>query len=97
MTPSILSLSLFELNVCVEGRLPPVLTDDLRIMLFILLQVYLLDDRGRVQFTSLHKEEELREGDDSPDFIHAFNGYAPAGDVTGDMVYVNFARVEDLR
>ncbi len=70
---------------------------NLRIMFFFLLQVYLLDDRGRVQFTSLHKEEELRKGDDSPDFIHAFNGYAPAGDVTGDMVYVNFARVEDLR
>ncbi len=37
-------------------------------------KVFLLDGNGRTKFTSRHKEEELREGDDSPDFIHAFNG-----------------------
>lgn len=60
-------------------------------------KVYLVDDEGTVQFTSRHKEDEVRDGDDHPDFVHAFNGYAPAGDVVGDLVYVNYGRVEDLK
>ena len=60
-------------------------------------KIYLRDSSGQVQFTSKHKEEELREGDDHPDFVHAFNGYAPAGDVTGELVYVNYGRVEDFQ
>jgi N-acetylated-alpha-linked acidic dipeptidase len=50
-----------------------------------------------VQFTSKYKEEVLRKGDDNPDFIHAFNAYAPAASVTGELVYVHYARVEDLK
>ena len=45
-----------------------------------------------VQFTSHHKETELRPGDDHPTFVHAFNAYAPAGTVTGELVYVNYGR-----
>ena len=60
-------------------------------------KIRLLDGDGQVQFTSKHKEEELRAGDDNPNFVHAFNGYAPPGEVTGQLVYVNYARVEDLR
>ena len=52
---------------------------------------------GQVHFTSKHKEDELRPGDDDPNFVHAFNGYSPAADIEGDPVYVNYARVEDLR
>ena len=53
-----------------------------------------------MQFTSKHKEVELREGDDHKDFVHAFNGYAPAGDVEvdiSDVVYTHYTRVEDLQ
>ena len=60
-------------------------------------KIYLKDSSGAVKFTSKHKEEELREGDDHPDFVHGFNGYAPAGDITGDLIYVNYGRVEDMQ
>lgn len=53
-----------------------------------------------VVFTSKYKEEALHPDDADPDFVHAFNGYAPAGDVTTDrgigIVYVNYGRVEDF-
>ena len=51
---------------------------------------------GNEQFKSHYKEEELREGDDHKNFVHAFNAYAPAGTVTGHLVYVNYARQESL-
>ena len=60
-------------------------------------KIYLLDDVGQVKFTSQHKEEELRKGDDHPDFVHGFNAFSPAADVEGALVYVNYARVEDVR
>lgn len=59
-------------------------------------KVFLMDERGQVKFTSKHKEEELRPGDDHPKFVHAFNGYSPAGDVTGEVVYVNYGRLQDF-
>ena len=49
-------------------------------------------DSGNEKFKSHYKEEELREGDDHKNFVHAFNAYAPAGTVTGQLVYVNYAR-----
>ena len=49
-----------------------------------------------MQFTSRHKEDVLRPEDEHPDFIHAFNGFSPAASVTGDLVYVNYGRVEDI-
>ena len=60
-------------------------------------KIYLLDDAGEVNFTSQHKEEELRAGDDHPTFVHGFNAFTPAADVEGTLVYVNYARVEDVR
>ena len=39
----------------------------------------------------------LRKGDDHPEFIHAFNAYTPPATIEGDLVYVHYARVEDLR
>jgi hypothetical protein len=51
-----------------------------------------------VQFTSRHKEDtSARPEDDHPDFIHAFNAYSPPGDVIGELVYVNYGRVEDIQ
>ena len=51
----------------------------------------------QVQFTSRHKEDVLRAEDEHPDFIHSFHGFSPAGDVTGELVYVNYGRVEDIK
>ena len=51
----------------------------------------------QVQFTSRHKEDVLRAEDEHPDFIHSFHGFSPAGDVTGELVYVNYGRVEDIQ
>ena len=30
----------------------------------------------------------IREEDEHPEFIHAFNAYTPPGDVVGDLVFV---------
>ena len=60
-------------------------------------KVYLLDSENNIKFTSRHKEDVLRPEDEDPDFVHAFNAFAPAGDVIGDLVYVNFGRVEDIQ
>ena len=60
-------------------------------------KIYLLDESGKTIFISKHKEEELREGDDHPEFIHAFNAFTPPATIEGDLVYVHYARVEDLR
>lgn len=51
----------------------------------------------QVQFTSRHKEDVLRPEDEHPDFVHSFHGFSPAGDVTGELVYVNYGRVEDIK
>ena len=47
---------------------------------------------GNERFKSHYKETELRKGDDHPNFVHAFNAYAPAGTITGQLVYVNYGR-----
>ena len=39
----------------------------------------------QVRYISRHKEEEVRKGDDHPNFVHAFNAYAVAGTVEGDV------------
>eukprot|EP00092_Neocalanus_flemingeri_P089241 GFUD01112903.1.p1 GENE.GFUD01112903.1~~GFUD01112903.1.p1 ORF type:complete len:755 (-),score=192.43 GFUD01112903.1:119-2383(-) len=59
-------------------------------------KIYLYDSSGSVQFTSKHKEDVLRPEDEHENFIHAFNAFAPAGDVTGELVYVNYGRIEDI-
>merc|ERR1711962_907552 len=60
-------------------------------------KIYLMNEAGEVQFTSRHKEDVLRKEDDHPEFIHAFNAYTPPGDVKGELVYVNYGRVEDIQ
>ncbi len=63
-------------------------------------KIRLLDGSGNIQFTSAHKEAEVRQGDDHPDFVHAFNGYAPAADLEvnlKDLVFVHYGTVEDMR
>jgi len=60
-------------------------------------KIYLYDADNKVQFTSRHKEDVLRPEDEDENFVHAFNGYSPAGDVSGELVYVNYGRVEDIQ
>ena len=44
-------------------------------------------------FVSKHKEDEIRKEDAHENFIHAFNAYAPSGDVNNaSLVYVNYGR-----
>ena len=59
-------------------------------------KIYLYDSSGNVQFTSKHKEDVLRPEDEDENFIHAFNAFAPAGDVSGELVYVNYGRFVDM-
>ena len=35
---------------------------------------------------------DCRPEDAHDEFIHAFNAYSPPGDVTGELVYVNYGR-----
>ena len=55
-------------------------------------KIYIYDQDNVKQFESKHKEDVLRPEDAHENFIHAFNAYAPAGDVTGELVYVNYGR-----
>ena len=60
-------------------------------------KIFLLDSNGTVRFTSKHQEKVLRPEDAHDNFIDAFNAFAPAGEVEGELVYVNYGRVEDLK
>ncbi|KAB7496032.1 hypothetical protein Anas_04285 [Armadillidium nasatum] len=59
-----------------------------------------LDMNGETIFESHYKEVPIHEGDDDPDFVHAFNAYTPAGTVSTEpgvgVVYVNYGRIEDF-
>ena len=55
-----------------------------------------MDENGKEVFESKHKEVELREGDGHHEFIEAFNAFTPPATVVGDVVYVHYARIEDL-
>jgi len=58
-------------------------------------KIYLLDGNNQQQWVSQH-QEDVKGEDAHPNFIHAFNAYAPAGDVTGELIYVNYGRIEDI-
>lgn len=60
-------------------------------------KVFLYDQDNQQQFVSKHEEDVLRKEDAHENFIHAFNAYAPAGDVSGELVYVNYGRIEDIQ
>ncbi|XP_046557864.1 putative N-acetylated-alpha-linked acidic dipeptidase [Haliotis rubra] len=56
--------------------------------------VRVLDDAGSVVYESPLKEANLT-GEDHPDALPPYNAYSPAGLIQGDMVYVNYGRIED--
>ena len=45
---------------------------------------------------SAEVEEILAASQDNPLVFNPFIGYAKAGNITGDMIYVNYARIEDF-
>lgn len=59
-------------------------------------KIYLYDQNNQEVWRSRHQETVSGE-DSHPNFIHAFNAYSPKGDVSGELVYVNYGSVEDLQ
>ena len=51
-------------------------------------KIHLLDAEGNVRFTS-HHQEDLPQSE-RKNFIDAFIAFAPAGDVTAELVYVKY-------
>jgi len=56
----------------------------------------LLSSEGKVQKKSKSKEPPLTLDENDPYVIDGFNSYSPAGHVIGNLIYVNFAKVEDF-
>jgi hypothetical protein len=52
--------------------------------------------RSEEIFRSQYKEETLHSGDNHTNFVDSFLAFSPAGEVTGDVVYVNYGRIEDF-
>ncbi|XP_047486608.1 putative N-acetylated-alpha-linked acidic dipeptidase [Penaeus chinensis] len=59
--------------------------------------VRLVDQFGGAAWTSAAKQKPLYSPEESnPDVPFTFNGYAAPGNVTGDVVYVNYGRSQDF-
>jgi len=58
--------------------------------------IALLSNEGKIQIKSKSEEPPLTSGEDDPYVIDGFNSYSPAGHVHGNLIYVNFAKVEDF-
>jgi len=51
---------------------------------------------GTEVFKTSHQETPLTTAEEEFDVIHGFNSYSPAGDVTGRLHFVNYARMADF-
>ncbi|XP_077996989.1 N-acetylated-alpha-linked acidic dipeptidase 2-like [Glandiceps talaboti] len=58
---------------------------------------YLLSSNGDVEFTSKAYEKPLTDIENRTDIVPPFNAYAANGTVKGQLVYVNYARIEDFQ
>ncbi|XP_072031805.1 N-acetylated-alpha-linked acidic dipeptidase 2-like isoform X2 [Amphiura filiformis] len=59
--------------------------------------VYILNPNGTEFYKSDPEEKDLDDGDKHPDTVPPFNAYAAEGTVEGDLVYVNYGRIEDFQ
>ncbi|XP_070565287.1 N-acetylated-alpha-linked acidic dipeptidase 2-like [Ptychodera flava] len=59
-------------------------------------RVELVDNMGNVEFESAREEAILDESQRRDDIVPPFNAYSAAGTVEGDLVFANFASVEDF-
>ncbi|XP_070564588.1 N-acetylated-alpha-linked acidic dipeptidase 2-like [Ptychodera flava] len=59
-------------------------------------RVELIDSSGHVEFESAREEAILDESQRRDDIVPPFNAYSAAGTVEGELVFANFASVEDF-
>lgn len=59
--------------------------------------VELLDEKNKTQYRSPEKEKILTPEENKTGVIPPFNAYSAPGDIYGDIVYVNYGRVEDYQ
>ncbi|XP_063958983.1 N-acetylated-alpha-linked acidic dipeptidase 2-like [Lytechinus pictus] len=59
--------------------------------------VYILNSNGSVYFQSAREEAPLEQGDLKDGTVPPFNAYSANGTVMGDLVYVNYGRIEDFQ
>ncbi|XP_052272882.1 glutamate carboxypeptidase 2-like isoform X3 [Dreissena polymorpha] len=57
--------------------------------------VELLDGNGNSVYKSNLTEPVLTPEENKPDVVPPFNAYSPPGNITGEIVYLNYGRVED--
>ena len=59
---------------------------------------YIISDNGTIIRRSKGREDRLTkdENDNSKDALPPFNSYGPAGNASGDIIYVNYGRFEDF-
>nr|XP_033808392.1 putative N-acetylated-alpha-linked acidic dipeptidase isoform X2 [Geotrypetes seraphini] len=53
-------------------------------------------ENGTETEQSAKKEKILSPDQEDPNVVNPFNAYSPAGDILGDLVYVNYGTVEDF-
>lgn len=58
--------------------------------------VYLLDANGTALHRSQEVEKILSPAQNRSDVVRPFNAYSHPGDVKGELVYVNYGRIEDF-
>ncbi|XP_029454760.1 putative N-acetylated-alpha-linked acidic dipeptidase [Rhinatrema bivittatum] len=58
--------------------------------------VAIWQENGTETEQSSKKEKILTPDQDDPTVVNPFNAYSPAGDVLGDLVYVNYGTIEDF-
>ncbi|XP_028395998.1 putative N-acetylated-alpha-linked acidic dipeptidase [Dendronephthya gigantea] len=59
--------------------------------------VHLIDAQDQVAFTTQVTEEALEASERQKDILRPFAAYSPSGNITADMVYVNYGRHEDFQ
>ncbi|PVD19368.1 hypothetical protein C0Q70_19856 [Pomacea canaliculata] len=52
---------------------------------------------GKVMFETHKYEVVLTPAENNSDVVPPYNAYSPAADVTGDLIYVNYGRIEDFQ
>ncbi|EDO43051.1 predicted protein [Nematostella vectensis] len=52
---------------------------------------------GSEMFRASQREKSLNKDEEKPNVLPPFHAYSPSGQVTGRLVFVNYARVEDFK
>ncbi|CAK8692127.1 unnamed protein product [Clavelina lepadiformis] len=59
--------------------------------------VAILNSKGEEEFISQRKEFVIDAEQNDPNVVDPFNAYSPSGEPQGELVYVNYGRVEDFK